>query len=70
MIGFIKYKLLKWLWNDICRNIRKQAGDCNGCPMGNVCGFGRCEECGNVAVDCFDVEYKMFKTARLAWEVE
>lgn len=70
MIGFIKYKLFKWLWKDVCKNICKQAGDCNGCPMGCVHGFGKCEECGNVAVDCYDVESLVFETARKAWEVE
>ena len=31
MIGFIKYKLFKWLWNDICKKI-----DCDNCPMGST----------------------------------
>jgi hypothetical protein len=64
MIGFIKYKLFKWLWNDICEKL-----NCDYCPM-KLEGFGICDECGNKAVDCYDAEDMMFKAARRAWEVE
>lgn len=65
MIGFIKYKLLKWLWADMCKKI-----DCVYCPLGSGSGFGQCEECGNWGVDCYDVESLVYKAARQAWEVE
>lgn len=62
MIGFIKYKLFKWLWSDICRKI-----NCEDCPMTDVC---KCEKCGNYCAACYDVEDSMYKTARRAWKVE
>ena len=65
MIGFIKYKLFKWLWKDMCKEI-----DCDFCPMGACSGFGQCDKCDNVAVDCYDVESLMFKAARQAWSIE
>ena len=65
MIGFIKYKLFKWLWKDICKKI-----DCFGCPMSPAAGFGQCDECETQAVSCYDVESCMFKAARYAWNVE
>lgn len=65
MIGFIKYKLFKWLWNDICTKI-----NCDNCPIGCENGFGQCEECKCWGVDCHDVEGLMFKAGRRAWRVE
>lgn len=65
MIGFIKYKLFKWLRKDICKKI-----DCFGCPLGSASGFGQCEECKNWGVDCYDVESLMYKAARKAWKIE
>lgn len=64
MIGFIKYKLFKWLWADICKII-----NCDYCPMSSARGFGQCDECDNVAVGCYDVESLMFEAARQAWGI-
>ena len=65
MIGFIKYKLFKWLWSDICNKV-----NCENCPMNSENDFGQCDKCKNWAVDCYDVEALMYKTARRAWKVE
>lgn len=65
MIGFIKYKLFKWLWRDICKKL-----NCDGCPLESSSGFGQCDKCTNWAVDCYDVEDLMFKAGRRAWKVE
>lgn len=65
MIGFIKYKLFKWLWYDICNKL-----DCVNCPMDYCDGFGQCEGCKNWVIDCHDVEELMFKAGRRAWKVE
>lgn len=65
MIGFIKYKLFKWLWHDICKKL-----DCAGCPLHCSEGFGQCDECYAWPFDCHYVEANMFKAGRKAWRVE
>jgi hypothetical protein len=65
MIGFIKYKLLKWLWADICKKI-----NCEGCPLGSENDFGQCENCKAWGIDCYDVEDCVYKAARKAWKIE
>lgn len=65
MIGFIKYKLFKWLWNDICEKI-----NCERCPLSSECDFGQCDKCKSWGVDCYDVQDLMFKAGRRAWKVE
>lgn len=65
MIGYIKYKLFKWLWDDICAKI-----DCEKCTMSCEEGFGQCEKCKGWGIDCYDVQDLMYKTARRAWRIE
>lgn len=65
MIGYIKYKLFKWLWEDICKKL-----DCEGCPMHCSEGFGQCENCREWGVDCYNVESLMYKAGRRAWRIE
>ena len=65
MLGFIKYKLFKWLWNDICEKV-----NCENCPCDVKTGFGYFNSCNNRVVNCFDVEDLMYKTARRAWRIE
>lgn len=65
MIGFIKYKLLKWLINDICNK-----GDCLKCNFGSGNGFGYCYECNNLLFDCCDIHRELFAEARKVWRVE
>jgi hypothetical protein len=68
MIGFIKYKLFKWLWDDICNKIG--ADGCEHCPLGCYNDFGKCENCKEWCMDCYDVSDLMFKAGRKAWKVE
>ncbi len=66
MIGFIKYKLFKWLWSDICKTL-----NCDYCPMSSKrCDNFCCDECKQQVLDCYDVEDLMYKTARRAWGIE
>lgn len=53
MFGFIKYKLLKWLLNDICN-----MGECTNCMLGSK---------GNPEIDCGDVYEHVYAQARKVW---
>ena len=65
MIGFIKYKLLKWLLNNICKK-----GNCTDCKLSCENDFGNCEQCDRLVVDCGDVHYTLLSEARKVWKVE
>ena len=65
MIGFIKYKLLKWLIKDICKN-----GDCTECNLSCGNGFGCCQECNDWLFDCCDIHRELLGEARKVWKVE
>lgn len=54
MIGFIKYKLLKWLLGDICNK-----GDCKDCEMDK----GEYPWCDTLQKD-------ILKQARKVWRIE
>lgn len=54
MIGFAKYKMLKWLLSDICN-----VGDCEGCEMDH----------GDYPW-CDSMVKTILKQARKAWGIE
>lgn len=57
MLGFIKYKLFKWLWDDVCRKV----DCCETCPVKMVCK--------KQDMDCYDFEDIMLEAARSAWRI-
>jgi hypothetical protein len=65
MIGFIKYKLLKWLLKDICNN-----GDCLKCNLSCGNDFAYCHQCDTLIADCHDVHRELLAEARKVWNVE
>ena len=65
MIGFIKYKLFKWLMYNICSK-----GDCSHCKLNCGNEFGNCEGYDRIVVDCGDVHEILLAEARKVWKIE
>lgn len=66
MIGFIKYKLFKWLLYNICN-----VGDCCECGFGSTSDIDICPKCGAYTnLCCSDILKRILEQARKVWKVE